>query len=71
MTDLQREKEWKDKHLLLQEQEVLQMTEEYTGKWHHIYSKSFTLTELMKLLLKNNPVPVEMASWGEGAGPVT
>jgi len=47
------------------------MTEEYTGKWHHIYSKSFTLTELMKLLLKNNPVPVEMASWGEGAGPVT
>jgi hypothetical protein len=45
-------KETKDQDLLLGEQVVLQMTEEYVGKWHHVYFDNFfTSTKLVKLHL--------------------
>jgi hypothetical protein len=44
-------KETKDRDLLLGEQVVLQMTEEYVEKWHHVYFDNFfTSTKLVKLL---------------------
>jgi hypothetical protein len=39
--------------LLLGEQVVLQLTENFWGKWHHIYLHNFfSSTDLMKMLLE-------------------
>jgi hypothetical protein len=43
VSDLLRKKETKDKDLLLMEQVVLQVTEEYAGKHHHVYFNNFLL----------------------------
>jgi len=47
------EKEIRQQDLLLGEQVVLQLTENFWGKWHHIcFDNFFTSTNLMKMLLK-------------------
>jgi hypothetical protein len=46
-------KEIRQQALLLGEQVVLQLTENFWGKWHHIYFNNFfTSTNLMKMLLE-------------------
>ena len=46
-------KEIRQQDLLLGEQVVLQLTENFWGKWHHIYFDNyFSSTNLMKMLLE-------------------
>ena len=46
-------KEIQQQDLLLGEQVVLQLTENFWGKWHHIYFDNFfSSTNLMKMLLE-------------------
>jgi hypothetical protein len=48
-----RKKEKRNCELLLGQQVVIDMTEDYKGLWHHVYFDiSFTSTKLMKLLLE-------------------
>jgi hypothetical protein len=51
--DIYKEKKEVRQALLLGEQVVLQLTENFWGKWHHIYFNNFfSSTNLMKMLLE-------------------
>ena len=51
--DIYEEKKIRQQDLLLGEKVVVQLTENFWGKWHHIYFDKFFISKnLMKMLLE-------------------